>query len=162
MLLAPDGPAIDKGIAAPATSFHFFKASNLPDGDTDRDGSLRLGLASVREQTGQHCRLFTFCAPDLRQSRSCLPTLAALHLLPSTSKRINTVLFFTKNMPPKRKRNSEHSTNGNGVAVNGGPLVPPDRETWTGWVEMESEPVCVLSLTPIFELTLDRHSSTSC
>lgn len=49
-------------------------------------------------------------------------------------------------MPPKRKRNIDN-LNGNN-RVNGDLVLhPPDRETWTGWVEMESEPVCLLSFT---------------
>ncbi|KAI5361405.1 Putative peptidase C12, ubiquitin carboxyl-terminal hydrolase [Septoria linicola] len=45
-------------------------------------------------------------------------------------------------MPPKRgqKRKSNTAVNGNSSNGNTAVLAPPDRETWQGWVEMESEP----------------------
>ncbi|KAM3422286.1 hypothetical protein BST61_g2645 [Cercospora zeina] len=44
-------------------------------------------------------------------------------------------------MPPKRgqKRKRQETINGNGPNGNVA-LAPPDRDTWQGWVEMESEP----------------------
>ncbi|EME77842.1 uncharacterized protein MYCFIDRAFT_33165 [Pseudocercospora fijiensis CIRAD86] len=44
-------------------------------------------------------------------------------------------------MPPKRGQKRKASAASNGPSVNGHPpLAPPDRDTWPGWVEMESEP----------------------
>lgn len=48
-------------------------------------------------------------------------------------------------MPPKRGQKRKVTPKNGGYATNraseDAPLVPPDRSTWPGWVEMESEPV---------------------
>ncbi|KAF7191501.1 Ubiquitin carboxyl-terminal hydrolase isozyme L5 [Pseudocercospora fuligena] len=45
-------------------------------------------------------------------------------------------------MPPKRgqKRKATAASNGGDDDDGDAPLAPPDRDTWPGWVEMESEP----------------------